>query len=546
MNLFETLKQFYYFKKEKKQPVLQSIDTEHEKGATEVFSDYGGIISQNSEYFKLPTSEITLIKTYRSLSKTSDVDLALNEIRNEIFIFDVPGKKAIEISFDDTKENKLSVGLIKKIREEYNTVYNLLDFDRKGLEYFDSWYIDGRLFLHKIIEKNKPKNGIQKIIQISPFKIRRIVEYPNTDEEGVYDLNKIKIYYLFSDINDVYNNNRYYNNQNRLNYMVLSKEVITYIDSGIYDEETGAPLSHLWKTIIPYNNMKMMEEALLIYRVVRSPERRVFYIDIGNLSKAKAEQYMQNLMNRFKNKLIYDQTTGRMVDQKHIMSMAEDYWLPRGINGKGTEIQSLPGATNLGSVEDVELFRKRFYDSTNVVASRFQDDNQPTFQFGRTSDISRDEYRFKKMLSRLRNRFIMLFEDLLKTQLILKNIITENDWDTIKKSIVWQFTEDNNFVEWKETEILNNRLDSLNNADNYVGKYWDKVWVLKNIMKMSDDEIKKLLEDSKKDAEYYDNDNDYYDRDDDSVEKDDSEDKKDSENDSEKDKEQEEDSKILL
>jgi hypothetical protein len=498
MKLFEIISRTFGFtlKTDKPKSNLEALDINHEDGSTEIVSPYGGIMSLTTDTYQLPVSEVELIKTYRTLALTSDVDRVLNEIRNEIFIFDVPDKKAIDISFNTNNDQKsLSKSTIQKIKAEYDTIYEILDFQRKGLELFDRWYIDGRLFLHKIVNKDKLKEGIQKVIRIDPLKIRRIVEYPQPNTEGVYDLSQIKTYYVFSDIGDVFSENRTYR------YMIISKDAMAYCDSGIYDYATGAALSNLWKMVVPYNNMKMMEEALLIYRVVRSPERRAFYISTGNLSKTKAEQYIKELMNRFKNKLVYDSRTGTVVDRKNVMSMVEDYWLPRREDGKGTEIQPLPGATNLGTIDDVELFKKKFLDASNIPASRFKDE-VASFTFGRTAEISRDEYRFKKFLDRLRNRFVMLFEDLLKTQLLLKNIITETDWDAIKKSIVWVYAEDNNFVQWKEAEVLNSKIETMVSIDPLVGKYFDRTWVLRNVMKMTDDkEIEDLLVLATKDFE---------------------------------------------
>jgi len=497
MNLFEMISRTFGFNLKSDTPKsnLEAIDIDHEDGSTEVIGPYGGIMSLTSNTYQLPVSEVEQIKTYRTLALTSDVDKILNEIRNEIFIFDVPDKKAIDLSFDETNEQKLlSKATLKKIKAEYDILYEILDFQRKGLEYFDRWYIDGRIFLHKIVNADKLKDGIQKIIRIDPLKIRRIVEYPQPNSDGVYDLNKTKTYYVFSDVGDVFSDNR------TARYMIISKDAMAYCDSGIYDYAKGTALSNLWKMVVPYNNMKMMEEALLIYRVVRSPERRAFYISTGNLSKPKAEQYIKELMSRFKNKLVYDSSTGTVVDRKNVMSMVEDYWLPRREDGKGTEIQSLPGASNLGTIDDVELFRKKFLDASNIPASRFKDEAS-SFTFGRTSEISRDEYRFKKFLDRLRNRFVMIFEDLLRTQLILKNIITESDWEAIKRSIVWVYAEDNNFVQWKESEVLNSKIESMVAIDQLVGKYFDREWALRNVMKMTDkQEVDDLLAAASKDA----------------------------------------------
>lgn len=474
---------------------LESVDIDHEDGATEVMaSAAGGVVGLSFDMFQIPTNEVELIKTYRTLALTSDVDRILTEIRNEIFVFDEIGKKAVDIEFNFDNKQPISKSVMEKIKVEYDTIYSILDFQKRGLELFDRWYIDGRIFLHKIVDKDRLKDGIQKIIYIDPLKIKRVVEYPQVNQNGVYDLNKIKTYYIFSDIANVFSTTKL------SRFMVINKDAIAYSDSGIYDLNTGAALSYLWKMIVPYNNMRMMEEALLVYRVVRSPERRAFYISVGNLSKPKAEQYIKELMAKFKNKLVYDARTGTIVDRKNVMSMVEDYWLPRRDDGKGTEIQTLPGATNLGTIDDVDLFRKKFLESSNIPSGRFKDESA-TFVFGRSVETSRDEYRFKKFLDRLRNRFVLVLEDLLRTQLILKNIIVDSDWEDIKKHLSWVFTEDNNFVQWKEAEVLNSKLESMTAVDPFVGKYFTRMWVMKNVMRMGEDEAQSLMDESDKERE---------------------------------------------
>ena len=454
----------------------------------------GGIVGHHTELGSLPTKEVELIKTYRRLALASEIDWALNEIKNEVFIFDVPDKKAVDISFSESEENNLSDSLMKKIRAEYDYLYCLLNFDREGLDLFARWYIDGRLFLQKVVDENKLKEGIQEIVYIDSLKIKKVVEYPQPDKDGCYDLTQVKLYYIFSDVHDVYNVSK------TTNVKVINKNSIAYSDSGLYDDKTGQALSHLYKVIVPYNNMKMMEEALLVYRVVRSPERRVFYINVGSLSKSKAEQYIRELMMKFKNKLVYDSSSGTLVDRKNVMSMVEDYWLPRRDDGKGTEIQTLPGAQQLGETGDVDYFNNKFQQSTNVPVSRFREEQNP-FGYSRNAELTRDEYRFKKFLDRLRNCFIVVFEDLLKTQLILKKVIVDSDWEDIKQSLVWVYAEDNNFVEFKEAEILSGQLETLERMDQFVGKYFTKEYALKTAMKMSDDVIEKMLDDVEEEGE---------------------------------------------
>lgn len=474
---------------------LESVEVDREEGTTETWASAGGgVVGLSYDLFSIPTSEIDLIKTYRTLALTSDVDRVLTEIRNEVFVFDEFGKKAIEIEFKDTESRKISKSTMNKVRNEYDRIYTLLDFDNKGIDLFNRWYIDGRLFLQKVVDKDKSKDGIQRVVYIDPLKIKRVVEYPKPNFDGVYDLNQIRTFYLFSDVANVFTTTQ------TSRFMEIRKDAIAYSDSGLYDSNSGMALSYLWKMIVPYNNMKMMEESLLVYRVVRSPERRAFYINVGNLSKPKAEAYIKELMAKFKNKMVYDARTGTIVDRKNIMSMVEDYWLPRRDDGKGTEIQPLPGATNLGTIDDVDLFRKKFMESSNIPSGRFKDETS-SFVFGRSVEISRDEYRFKKFLDRLRKRFSLILEDLLKTQLILKNIIVESDWEDIKQCLYWVFTEDNNFVQWKEAEVLNSRLESMNAVDPLVGKYFTREWALKNVMRMGDKDISDLIESADKERE---------------------------------------------
>lgn len=481
---------------------LESVDIEKVEGAIEGPPNQSGIFSYITDYYSVPKNDVEQIKTCRNLSVIAEIERALNEIYNEIFIFDATEKRAVDIDFyfaTDTEDSKkISESLIDKIRQEYIALYNILDFQKRGTKLFSHWYVDGKLFLQKIVDKNNPKNGIQRVIRIDPIKIKKVVEYPKPSAEGIYDLSKVKIYYVFSDTNDAHKDGSTVSKS-----IIINNDAITYSDSGIYDNETGMVLSHLWKAIVPYNNMKLMQDALIVYRVVRSPERRIFYIATGNLPKLKAEQYIKDLMNRFRNKLVYDLKTGTIANRKNVLSMVEDYWLPRRDDGKGTEISTLPGASNLGEISDIELFRKIFLDSLNVPASRFREgDSAVMFSFGRSAtDINREEYRFKKFLDRLRNNFIVIFEDLLKTQLILKNIVTEQDWDEIKNCIIWVYAEDNNFIEWKESEIINSRISTLQQADPFVGKYFSRQWALKNIFKMNENEIEETLRAAKDDLE---------------------------------------------
>lgn len=494
MNLFG----YSITKDDKKKSNLKAFEIDKDLTAENYVTTAGGVYVYNYNLVTVPENEVELIKTYRKISKSPEIDQALNEIRNEIFVFDVPGKRAVDIDFLDN--SSLSDQIKKKISEEYSRIYDIIDFDLNGINYFMDWYIDGKLYLHKVIDTNNPKEGIKKVIQIDPLKIKKIREIPKSNQDGTYNIEEINEYYVYID--------RQPGSVNFNKALKIHPDSITYIDSGIYDKESETVLSHLYKAIIPYNNLKLMEDSLVIYRVSRSPERRVIYVDVGNLPKNKAEQYIRELMNRFKNKLVYDSKTGSIADRRNVLSMIEDYWLPRRDGGKGTEISTLPGGDNLGIIQDVEYFQKKLYQSLNVPYNRFRDDSNASLIFGRATEIDRDEYRFKKFIDRLRLRFMMMFEDILKTQLILKKIITERDWDEIRRFIQWRFTEDNNFVEIKENEILNNRIEMLSQVDPFVGKYFTEEWVMKNVLKMTDDEIQKMKSEIQKEPMQDDKDED--------------------------------------
>lgn len=454
----------------------------------------GGVIGYDIKNSVAFNSERELINTYREIARSPEIGLALNEIRNETFIFDDVLQKAVDIRF--IEDTQLSEQLQAKISDEFKTIYRLLDFNNKGNEYLESWYVDSRILFHKIIDIKNFKKGIQRVVQIDPLKIRKITEYPKADKNGIYDLSLVKEYYIYSDEFDLFKDDK--KNQWRpttANGLKIGPEYITYCDSGIYDRSRGLVLGYLDKTIAPYNNLKLMEESLLIYRVTRSPERRVFYIDVGNLPRNKAEQYLKELMNKFKSKLTYDSKTGTILDRNNALSMVEDYWLPRKSGGTGgTEIVPLPSGDNTGITADVQYFKEKFLRSLNIPVSRFQDEST-SLNYGATnSEITRDEYRFKKFIDNLRKRFSLVFEDLLRTQLILKNIITVDEWDELKSDIQFIYAEDNNFVESKELEILTKRLNVLDAIDNKVGKYFSEQWVMQNILKMTEEQITQMKE----------------------------------------------------
>jgi len=474
-------------KKDTKKEILKTFQLENDPSTEMVGAAGNGIVAQDYNLVTIPESEVELINTYRNMARMADVDLALTEIRNEVFIFDVVGKRAFDIMF--LPDCDISTTIQDKIKTEFVNLYNIIDFHNTGINLFMDWYIDGRLFIYKILDQDNPKSGIRKIIPIDPLKIKKIREVPQPDANGTVDINKIIEYFVYVER---------YDDINTLSKVQLgsglkiSADSMSYCDSGLYNKKTRDVIGYLYKAIGPYNNLKLMEDSLVIYRVARAPERRIIYVDVGNLPKNKAEQYVHDMMNRFKTKLVYDSKTGNIVDRKNILSMVEDFWLPRR-DGKGTEIETLPGGENLGVTEDVEYFKDKFFKSLSVPFNRFSRDGAIPFMFGRSVEIDRDEYRFKKSIDRLRQRFVNgIIGDLLKSQLLLKNIITENDWNTMKNQIQWIYAEDNNFVEYKEAEILANRVGLIDSMDPYVGKYFDYKWILQTVLKYTDKQIEDM------------------------------------------------------
>ncbi|WEM34271.1 portal head vertex protein [Xanthomonas phage X1] len=452
------------------------------------YNDHAGVMSVPYELLQTPADEAELIRSYRDLASTAEVDEALQEIRNEVFIFDVPGKKAVELDF--VTESKLSAAMRKKIAAEFDEVYKLTDFDINGAQWFDDWYVDSKIYLYKMVDYTKLKQGIQKVQFIDPLKIRLVRVMPKPNPDGTFDAAKVKQFYLYSNFDP---------KSHPLNQVIqlqqgtsiqgiqIRPESITYVNSGLFDRNLGRFVGYLKKSIVPFNMLKMMEDAMIIFRVVRAPARRAFYVDVSGLQKNKAEAYIKDLMAKFKNKMVYDSKTGQLSDRRNIMTMLEDYWLPRR-EGKSTEVTTIEGQNSQDIMDEIEYLRDKFWRSLGVPRSRFGDQQTPNL-FGKGNEITRDEYRFTKFLHTLRSRFIPVLEDILRTNLLLKKIITEADWNDIKRDIIWNYTEDNTFVESKETEILNNRLNTLNTIDPHVGKYFSKLYVQKNVLRMSEKEI---------------------------------------------------------
>jgi hypothetical protein len=425
-------------------------------------------------------NETQLITKYRELSIQPEVETAVDEIVNEAIVVEDSGT-SVEINLDEVK---LTPQLKKRIEDEFNYILKLLNFGNMGHEIFRRWYIDGRLFYHVVIDEGMPNAGIQEVKYIDPRRIRKIREIQKTrDPNTGVELIKRQIeYYL-------YNEKGMIGAGTNLGAKIAVDSVVN-INSGIMDPKQTMVLSYLHKAIKPFNNLRMVEDATVIYRLSRAPERRVFYIDVGNMPTVKAEQYVRDIMVKYRNKLVYDSNTGEIKDDRKHLSMLEDFWLPRREGSKGTEISTLEGARNLGELEDVKYFQTKLYKSLGIPISRLEQ-NQG-FSLGRTTEITRDELKFNKFVTRLRNKFSTLFDDLLRVQLVLKKVCTEEEWNEIKEDIWYDYKKDNNFDELKEAELLNTRLDTLIKVDPFIGRYYSILWVRKNILQQTDEDIEEI------------------------------------------------------
>ncbi len=440
-------------------------------------------------------TEFDLIKRYREMALHPEADSAIEDIVNEAIVSDT-NDSPVEIELSNLNA---SDGIKNKIRSEFKYILDLLDFDKKAHEIYRNWYIDGRIYYHKIIDLKNPQEGIQELRYIDAMKMRHIrqqkkkpgdkaaraVAQIKSDNPMDYDFPEIEEYFI-------YNPKSVYPTGNPMQTgasqgIKIARDAITYCTSGLVDRNKGNTLSYLHKAIKSLNQLRMIEDSLVIYRLSRAPERRIFYIDVGNLPKVKAEQYLRDVMTRYRNKLVYDASTGEIRDDKKYMSMLEDFWLPRREGGRGTEISTLPGGQNLGEITDIEYFKKKLYRSLNVPPSRM--DGEGGFNLGRSSEILRDELKFTKFVGRLRKRFSNMFNDMLKTQLILKNIITPEDWEIMSEHIQYDFLYDNHFSELKESELLNERLTMVQAAEPYVGKYFSQDYVRRKILRQTDVEI---------------------------------------------------------
>jgi len=441
-------------------------------------------------------TEYDLIKRYREMALHPECDSAIEDIVNEAIVSDT-NDSPVQIELSNLNA---SDGIKKKIREEFKHILELLDFDKKCHEIYRNWYVDGRLYYHKVIDLKKPQEGIQELRYIDALKMRYVRQSVNKSGKSLrernlnassenpmdYEFPEIEEYFIYnpsSQSTGVTNRSSSQSNGG----VKIAKDAVTYCTSGLVDRNKGTTLSYLHKAIKSLNQLRMIEDSLVIYRLSRAPERRIFYIDVGNLPKIKAEQYLRDVMMRYRNKLVYDAGTGEIRDDKKFMSMLEDFWLPRREGGRGTEITTLPGGQNLGEITDIKYFQSKLYRSLNVPPSRME--GEGGFNLGRSSEILRDELKFTKFVGRLRKRFSNLFNDMLKTQLILKNIITPEDWDIMREHIQYDFLYDNHFSELKEAELMTERLNMAATAEPYIGKYYSQDYVRRKILRQTDEEI---------------------------------------------------------
>ena len=429
-------------------------------------------------------SDADLTYKYRDLSQNPECDAAIEDIVNEAIVSD-DASAPVTLTLDDLEQ---SDKIKELIFEEFDNVVELLDFNARGHDIFRRWYIDGKIYYHKIIDPKNPKKGILEVRYIDPTKIRKVREVKEEYDKKTQTK-------MITGINEYF----IYQNQTLTQMsqgLKISPDAVTYVTSGVTDSSRKRVLSYLHKALKPVNQLRMMEDSLVIYRLSRAPERRIFYIDVGNLPKGKAEEYMRNIMAKYRNKMVYDANTGEMRDDRKHMWMLEDFWLPRKEGGRGTEISTLPGGDNLGQIDDVVYFQKNVYKALNVPMNRLEQDSP--FSMGRATEITRDELKFQKFINRLRKKFADLFMDMLKTQLIAKGIVNHKEWKEISQMISIDYVQDNHFTELKHAELVQDRLNILRDLNDYVGKYYSEEWVRKNILQQTDQDIEQMDKQIKK------------------------------------------------
>ena len=474
-------------KEKKSNSVVSPIPQNNEDGV-----DYyiqSGFYGQYVDIEGVYRTEYDLIRRYREMALHPECDGAIEDVINEAIVSDLYDSP-VEIELTNLNAGEK---LKQIIRQEFKSIKEMMDFDRKSHEIFRNWYVDGRLYYLKVIDIKKPEEGIKELRYIDPMRMKHVrQEVKEGENNSINRLNqntnlsnsKIEEYYVYSPAPNYPMGGMSSGSKGAVK---IAKDSITYCTSGLVDRNKGTILSYLHKAIKALNQLRMIEDSLVIYRLSRAPERRIFYIDVGNLPKVKAEQYLREVMNRYRNKLVYNAQTGEVRDDKKFMSMMEDFWLPRREGGRGTEITTLPGGQNLGELSDIEYFQKKLYRSLGVPESRIAAEGG--FNLGRSSEILRDELKFSKFVGRLRKRFANMFNDMLRTQLLLKNVVTPEDWEIMEDHIQYDFLYDNHFSELKEAELLQNRLSLLTTVEPYIGKYYSTEYVRKRILRQTDSEI---------------------------------------------------------
>ena len=464
---------------QKELPSFVPKTDEDGSGVIQAGGHFGAYIDMDGDKVK---NEVDLILKYRDIAAQPECDAAIEDIVNESIVGD-HDEAPIDIVMD---ELDISDKMKETVKFEFDHVLKLLNFNQYAHDIYRKWYIDGRLPYHIIIEKGSPKKGIKELRYIDPTKLRKVkeIEEKQDPKTGAKLIEKVDEFFLFQDktMNGAEQGLKIY------------PDAIAYCTSGVMDPGRKRILSYLHKALKPVNQLRMMEDSLVIYRISRAPERRIFYIDVGNLPKGKAEEYLRGIMNQYRNKLVYDAKTGDIKDDRKHMSMLEDFFLPRREGGRGTEITTLPGGENLGQIDDIIYFQKKLYKSLNVPVNRLEQEAQ--FSLGRSTEISRDELKFQKFIDRLRSRFAHLFLGILKTQLVLKGIILEDEWNDMKNDITVNYERDNHFSELKDAEIMRERIQTLDLMQNYIGEYYSKEWVMKNILMFTDEDIEKMADQS--------------------------------------------------
>jgi hypothetical protein len=477
-----------------KQDIVQVQSPEQPSFAlpTETMDDGAVTITQNAHYGTYVDlegsvrNEIELVTRYREMANHPELEMAIDDIVNEAITHDETGK-TVDIVLDKLKQPE---SVKKKIHEEFENILKMLNFGNLADDLFKRWYIDGRIYYHVVVDEKNPKKGIQELRYIDPRKIRKVREIKkgNDPKTGALIVQSMAEYYVYNDKGQT--TQTYTSNVNA--GLKIAPESIINVNSGLMDAKNTFVISYIHKAIKPLNQLRMIEDAVVIYRLSRAPERRIFYIDVGNLPKGKAEQYLRDVMVKYKNKMVYDAQTGELRDDRKHMSMLEDFWLPRREGGKGTEITTLPAGQNLGELEDVKYFRQKLLQSLNVPLSRLEPQQGGMIGIGRTSEVTRDEVKFAKFIQRLRNKFSQIFDNALRVQLVLKGICSLEEWEDFKENIYYDYMKDNNFTEMREAELLRERLSVLATVDPYIGRYYSMNWVQKHVLQFTDEDIEQM------------------------------------------------------